>query len=262
MKDSEVQILLITVGGGQYGVDLEHVRHVAPMSHDFMYRGTDSAEHIVLNGSPHRYVPLWDKLLHHSAFKEYEELVAMLPQRRRDHVGWMAALEDSVRNGVPFAKARDAHGCAFGKWFYAFRPRELRLEIQLKQFETPHARIHALADHLLDQVATGKREAALHELDQAENTTLAELLALFDETEILLTALQRRVAILVDDGNHGCVLGADGINDIVAVPSHQVRHNAVDHGISARAVSALIVLDDSRVIPLLDWRSLRTARLG
>lgn len=250
----ELEVLLISLGARSFGVPLSHVRYVAPMPADFGCCGGDAEDHFVFEGSPLTYVSLWDRLGLQSEYAEYGEMQSMLPQRRQDHLDWMAALEDSIRNGTSFAKARDPHQCAFGKWFYGYRAKDRRLALLLGQFETPHAVIHALADRLLGQAEAGQRGEALQAFDEAKNTTLAMLMKLFDLAQQLVAELQRRIAVIVADGDDTCALGADGVRDIVTVSADRIKQGrAADTGTSA--TSALIVLDERNVVPLIGWRS-------
>jgi chemotaxis signal transduction protein len=255
----DLQVLLFRLGNRSFGVPLAHVRYVSPMPADFAGSGTDVADHFVFEGSPLTYVPLWDRLQLASAYAEYAELQAMLPQRRQDHLDWMTALESSLRTGVPFAKARDPRQCAFGKWFYGHSTNDRRLALLLGQFEQPHAVIHGLADKLLGLVEAGQGTEALRAFEEAQNTTLATLMRLFDSAQELVVELQRRIAVIVTDGEATCALGADGVRDIVAVPAERVKPNTGAGGPASRATSGLILLDDHNVVPLLNWRMFCTA---
>lgn len=250
---ADLDVLLIRLGDRSFGVPLTHVRYVAPMPADFVGHGPKAADHFVFEGSPLTYIPLWDRLGHDSCYAEYEEMQAMLPQRRQDHLDWMGALEDSIRGNTSFAKARNPHECAFGKWFYGYHSKDRRLALLLGQFEHPHAVIHGLADRLLALVEQGRGGEALREFEEAHNTTLAKLMQLFEAAQHLVIELQRRIAIIVSDGDSTCALGADGIRDIVSVPAEQVKSGKAG-GIAAKSTSALIVLDDRNVVPLLNWR--------
>ena len=253
--DDDLQVLLIRLGARCFGVPLAEVRYVAPMPSDFASCGAAAADHFVFEGSPLTYVSLWNLLGLKSEYAEYEEMQDMLPQRRQDHLDWMAALEDSLRTGTPFAKARDPRACAFGKWFYGYRSQDRRLALLLGQFESPHATIHTLADRLLG-LDSGE---ALRAFGEAKSTTLATLLRLFDAAQKLVVELQRRVAVIVTDGTATCALGADGVRDIVTVPPERVKPNTgKTAGAAAQATSALIILDDRNVVPLLNWRAFCT----
>lgn len=254
---SNLDVLLIRLGERSFGVPLDQVRYVAAMPPDFVGHGAKVADHFVFEGTPLSYVSLWDHLGETTCYAEYEEMLAMLPQRRQDHLDWMKALEDSIRDNLAFAKARDPRDCAFGKWYYAYQSKDRRLALLLAQFERPHAVIHGLADTLLGLVEQGQGHEAMRRFEDARDTTLAKLMQLFDAAQHLVIELQRRIAIVVADERNTCALGADGIRDIVNVPAAHVKHSA--GGLAARSTSGLIVLDERNVVPLINWRGLSGA---
>lgn len=249
----EFQALLFKLGARSFAVPLADVRYVAPMPKDFAASGADCADHFVFEGGPLAYVSLWDQLQLNSEYAEYAEMQAMLPLRRQDHLDWMTALEESIRSGAPFAKARDPRQCAFGKWYYTHSSHDRRLNLLLGQFEQPHAVIHALADRLLGMAEGGQSGEALAAFEEAKHTTLATLMRLFDSAQELVVELQRRIAVIVSDGDATCALGADGVRDIVDVPAGGLKPNT-GHGATSRATTGLIILDDRTVIPMLNWR--------
>ncbi len=255
----DLQILQFKLGAHSFGVPLKHVLYIAKMPSEFVSRGAEVGHHFVFEGSPLAYVSLWDALGQKSVYAEYEEMQAMLPQRRQDHLDWMSALEESIRTGAPFSKARNAHDCAFGKWFYSYRAEDRRLSLLLMQFEQPHVAIHALADKLLNLSGAGHGEDTLRAFEDAKNSTLAKLMGLFDSAQNLVVDLQRRIAIIVSDGANTCALGADSVRDIVTVRPECVKENTGNAvGIESQATSALIILDDHEVVPLLNWRKFCT----
>ena len=252
-------MLLFRVGGHILGVPLAHVRYVSPLPVDFTALGTETAAHFVFEGEPLPYVSLWNHLGLRSIYAEYQEMQTMLPQRRQDHLDWMAALEDSIRNGASFAKARNPRECAFGKWYYGYRSQDRRLALLLDQFESPHATIHALADRLLGLAESGRNQEAMRAFEETRHTTLSMLMQLFDAAQTLVAELQRRIAVIVAVGADARALGADGINDIVTIPAERVKRNGTSAtGAASRVTEALVILDDHKVVPLLDWRLFRT----
>ena len=251
---ADLEVLLIRLGGRIFGVPLGDVRYVSAIPSDFASGGAGVADHFVFEGNPLPYVSLWDRLGQTSEYAEYQEMQAMLPQRRQDHLDWMAALEDALRNHTPFAKARSGYDCAFGKWYYGYRARDRRLSLLLGQFESPHATIHALADKLLGMSECGQGAEALHAFEEARHSTLATLMRLFDSAQGLVVELQRRIAVIVAAGADSCALGADGVRDIVTVPAERVKQNTAKGGAAAQVTSALIILDDHNVVPLLNWQ--------
>jgi chemotaxis signal transduction protein len=251
----ELPALLFRVGGHSFAVPLEHVRYVSPMPVDFAASGDEAERYFVFEGAPLDYVALWDRLGLKSEYLEYQEMQTMLPQRLQDHIDWMGTLENSIRSGTQFTKARDPHECAFGKWFYSYHAKDRRLSLLLSQFEQPHATIHSLADRLLGLAERGQTAEALQAFEEEKQTTLAKLLRLFDAAGKLVVELQRRIAIVLEAGSDTCALGADYVLDIVTVPAERVKqaaHRAVAG--HAMVASTLIVLEDQSVVPLLDWQ--------
>jgi chemotaxis signal transduction protein len=249
---NDIDVLLIMLGGRCFGLPLSDVSHICDIPPNFASYGSKVEDHFVYQGNPLTYVSLWNLLGLKSEYAEYEEMQAMLSQRRQDHIDWMSALEDAIRNNTTFLKARNPRECAFGKWYYSYHTKILRLKLVIRYFERPHAEIHQLADRLLGLVETGQNSDALHLLQESKNTTLAELLDLFDSTLELVAALQRRIVIIAVDGDDACALGADGVHDIVAVP---VDHIKQIEEIGAQEMSSLIVLDDQTIVPLINWRT-------
>ena len=253
----EFQVLLFKLGTKSFGVPLEHVRSIAPMPPDFESCGAEAENHFVFLGGPLTYVSLWDELNLKSKYFECVELLAMLPLRLKDHVDWMDALENSIQSGTPFAKARDPHQCAFGKWYYGYKAEDSRLSMLLHEFEKPHATIHALADRLLGLVAEGKAEEAKREFVEAKDKTLPILTRLFDVTQKRLLEMQKRIVIILTDGDNTWACGADDAQGITAVPNEQVAQlDSQAVRTKSKAVSTLIVLSDESVVPLLDWKSI------
>lgn len=254
-----LELLLFKLGGKCFALPLEQVRHIAPIASGFLSHGDRVEQHFVFEGQPLTYVALWDRLGLISEFAEYEELHAMLPLRRQDHLDWMAALETSLREGLPFGKARNPRECAFGKWYYSHTFNDRRLMLLLGQFEAPHAHIHALADQLLSLAEGGGTAEALRIFDNEKHTTLAKLLDLFDAADSLVGDLQRRIAIIVNEGAAICALGADGVRDIVSVPHERLTLHGAG-GMSA--VCGLVILENQEVVPILDWHRFEGAFPG
>lgn len=248
------EFVLIQVGPRAFGLPLSQVRYVAPLPNGFRSSGSEVADHFVFEGTPLSYISLWDTLGLPTAYVEYEQLKDMLPQRRQDHLDWMAALETSLQSGAAFAKARSPHECAFGKWFYGYQPKDRRLAMLLREFEHPHAMIHSLADRLLNMQEAGHGHEAISAFNEARKTTLATLMNLFEEAQHLMTELHRQIAVIVAHGEESMALGADAIHDIVAIPADRIRVNPKQSTASGRkAASDLIILDDQSVVPLIDW---------
>jgi chemotaxis signal transduction protein len=255
---AQSEMLMIVVGRRTFALPLAEVRHIVPLQPEFCCAGADSEAYFPFEGEPVPFVSSWNHMGQVTAYQEYAELNALLPQRRQDHLDWMAALESSIRHGHPFSRARSPFDCAFGKWYYSYRTTNRQLAPLLKSFDQPHARIHALADQLLGLVDVGKKEDALERFHRARATVLKELLSLFDEATRLTISLQRRVAILLRDGQMNCALGADAVNDIATLPPGRLTRPPMQHKGTEGSGPVLAILEDESVVPFLDWKSLLT----
>jgi len=246
----EQALLLVQIGQRQFALTLSEVRHIVPLPHDFPFAGAGAAEYYPFEGEPLRFVSGWDVMGAQTEYQEFAELQPMLPLRRQDHIDWMAALDMSIRTGAAFSKARDPHECAFGKWYYGYHAKDRRLSVLLSSFEQPHAHIHGLADQLLGLAEAGKRDEAIAGFETAKETTLANLLDLFDTTGQLLGALQRRIAIILESDDTRCALGVDMVLDIVAVANSKITLET-RHGV---VCPRLAMLTDERIAPFFLWQ--------
>jgi len=245
----EMELLLVRIGRRRVALDMSEVKHIVPLPYDFGYGGGNVEDYYAFEGVPLRFISGWDATGEKTIYEEYEALQPMLPQRRQDHLDWIASLDHSIRTGAEFTKARNPHECAFGQWFYGYRARDRRLSVLLACFEQPHAHVHSLADTLLAMAASGRREEALQKLEEARTLTLTGLLDLFDSAEALMGTLQRRIAIILEKDGTSCALGADMVLDIVRVPDARITYEG--EGDARRA--KLFMLDDDKIVPLFRW---------
>lgn len=248
-----IEALMVRVGQRDFALPLEDVDYIVPLPPEFTHSGERAEKFLAFQGMPLSFVSSWDLSGEETCYSEFAQLAAMLPQRRQDHVDWMSALEDSLRNGYTFSKARNPHDCAFGKWYYGYRPANRQLALLLRNFEQPHAYIHGLADRLLKLSEAGKKDEALAKFQVATDTTLKDLLRLFDRTNSVLTSLQRRVAIILRRGEARCALGADRVTDIVSIPAERVsRHAHAAEGDNQG--SRLLILENGSISPVMEWQ--------
>lgn len=247
-----LEIVLAQVGPRHVAIPRSHVRHIARMPASFGYRGAGVADQLVALGRPWAYVSLWDRLGVASTYEPFAELHHMLRQRRQDHIDWLAALEQSITAGVPFTKARDPRACAFGRWYYSFQTEVSLLTLSLTSFNTPHVRIHALAEVLLAQAAAGDLRGAQRRLEEARSTILRDLLQMFDVALGVASALQRRVAVVVEHRGWGCALGVDQVVNLLRVPAAQQQRGRTRD----QEEQQLCLLDGGAIASVLDWRAM------
>jgi len=145
------------------------------------------------------------------------ELLNILSQREQDHIEWLNALENAIRTGVAFTKARDPKKCDFGKWYSQFETRDNTLEELLTNFEEPHNAIHALAEELLSLCDSNKETEALDILNRARVSTLHRLRTLFTHAKDQISSSMRQVLLFVtlDGKTPHYALIIDEINDVI-----------------------------------------------
>lgn len=128
------------------------------------------------------------------------QMVEMLYKREQDHLNWVSALEKSLRHGDAFLLARDHHMCAFGKWFYSYKPFHAEFAQVLAEIEAPHARLHKMANELLIMADNGDREGALIQLSMLRKSELKLLRDRFEELRTIARTWQlEQVVILKKD---------------------------------------------------------------
>ena len=145
------------------------------------------------------------------------DLVELLNAREKDHVDWVDALEKSLKDDVPFEKARDPNMCAFGQWYDNFETRDEALTDILTHFEKPHKKIHELADELLGLKEQGKLDEALDKLNIARITTLNYLKKHFTHArDQIIDSLHTVVINITNDGTNAVVaLQIDEIHEVM-----------------------------------------------
>jgi len=141
-------------------------------------------------------------------------LVELLNQREQDHIDWVDALETSLKEDVPFEKARDPKLCVFGKWYDKFKTRDEALSDIMEHFDKPHKEIHALADELLDMRDNGKLDEALEKLALARITKLNSLKKYFSHARSQIEESMHTVVINITN---------DGIKPLVALQIDEIH---------------------------------------
>ncbi|MBU2551375.1 MAG: chemotaxis protein CheW [Proteobacteria bacterium] len=217
----EDQWVVFKLGAGLYGVEINFVQEMTRLI---------KINHVP-NVPPHvlgtmllrdRVVPVTDLRLRlglPSQDDERRELVDMLTLREEDHLKWLGTLETAVREKMEFALTRDPHKCAFGRWYDQFETSDLLLESQLRKFDDPHRRIHALADEVLSLEAEGREGEALKRLAWAEEHLLKVLVNLFQNTRQMIMDRQTRICVIMERGGRLVGLVVDEILGVNRIPA-------------------------------------------
>jgi len=105
--------------------------------------------------------------------------------------------------------------CKFGQWYNDFKPDDELLADIMEDFDSPHRRIHALADRLLKMRDAGEQEAALKELEKEKASSLARLINLFKAAKDRIENITRPILIFIDTESKMVAIRLNAISDIV-----------------------------------------------
>ena len=215
------------VGDSLFAINLDNVLSVEQDNCAIQpdpFQGRGSLGIVKHHGVPVRVFDFAEFLGIPSCSEQKEALISSLVAREQDHIDWLNALELSIKTDEPFTKARNPHQCAFGKWYDHFETRDEELQEIMCQFDTPHKRIHALADRLLNLKDKGHADRALKELSRERDTSLVELRRLFDRARGQIRDSIRSVLLFVTvDGKAPRVaLRLNEISDMVSFTPEQI----------------------------------------
>jgi chemotaxis signal transduction protein len=161
-----------------------------------------------------------------SALAEVEEMIAMLAAREQDHILWLKELKGAVSEGRPFALARDPTQCAFGKWYYSYKPEDIGFASVMCRLELPHRRIHAIADTVLKCVDQGEPDKAREIILRTEHGDLTTVVTLFEEARTAFRESQKEVALVLTDGRKHISLTVDKVLSVEAIAEDTIADAA------------------------------------
>ena len=152
-----------------------------------------------------------------SGMDSKQALIEQLNQREQDHIEWLNELELCIKSDKVFNKELDPEQCAFGHWYKMFDSRDQTLTELMQQFEQPHHQLHSYAEQLIQLSNQGNVEQAVELLEQARNTALKRLQALFVRARDQIQSGMRPVLLYVtEDGKTPrYALLIDEINDVI-----------------------------------------------
>jgi chemotaxis signal transduction protein len=158
-----------------------------------------------------------------SALEDVEEMIAMLVAREQDHVLWLRELQGAVSEGRPFTLARDPTECAFGKWYYSYKPEDIGFASVMYRFEMPHRRIHGIADAVLKCAEQGQHEKAKEIILRTEKGDLHTVVNLFAEARAAFRESHKEVAIVLTDGRKHLSLTVDSVASVEALAEDTIE---------------------------------------
>jgi chemotaxis signal transduction protein len=157
-----------------------------------------------------------------SALEDVERMIAMLSAREQDHIHWLKELLGAVTEGRPFTLARDPAECAFGKWYYSYKPDDIGFASVMYRFETPHRCIHAIADVVLKHAERGEHNKAREIIKRTEGGDLHTVVNLFAAARAAFRESHKEVAIVLTDGRKHLSITVDSVASVEAIAEETI----------------------------------------
>jgi purine-binding chemotaxis protein CheW len=158
-----------------------------------------------------------------SALEDVDQMIAMLAAREQDHILWLSELLGAVTNGRPFTLARDPTQCAFGKWYYSYKAEDIGFASVMYRFETPHRRIHSIAEDVLKHAERGEHDKAKEIILLTEKGDLHTVVNLFAEARTAFRESHKEVAIVLTDGKKHLALTVDSVAAVEAIAEDTIE---------------------------------------
>lgn len=161
-----------------------------------------------------KVMPLVDMRLRLGMVSYKEELNEFCTTREQDHKNWLLELENSVKEQRSFKLTTDPHKCAFGKWYDSFHTTDIILAQLLKEFDTPHKKIHAIAEKVIALSQSGDNAGAMKIIDDCRNNELAAIIRLFGELRRNYAERNREISVILDTKRGPFAITVDSIDSV------------------------------------------------
>ena len=209
----------------QLAVSAEYVQEIVRTPHWHM---VPNAPHYIrgvinLRGKVLQLVDLRLRMGLPSALEDVEQMIAMLTAREHDHILWLRELLGAVTEGRPFTLARDPTECAFGKWYYSYKPEDIGFASVMYRLEMPHRRIHAIANAVLKFAEQGEHGKAKEMILRSEKGDLHTVVSLFEEARSAYRESQKEVAIVLTDGRKHFSLTVDSVASVEEIAEETIK---------------------------------------
>ncbi len=213
-----LEVITFYVAATQYATPVSEVRYIEQDKRKTTRIEVNTklgAEVTTYQGKP---VPIYDfaELMGCEAdYIKNTRLLQILKDREKDHIQWMDALEQSLRNDTEFNKDQDPNVCEFGRWYSTFKADDELLADIMEDFDEPHKRLHGLAEELLTMKAEGQLEEALNQFSIEKHRTLGKLISLFEAARERLETITRPILLYINTGRKMIAVRLNAISDIV-----------------------------------------------
>lgn len=233
-KENKLNVITFSTTDASFAIPLEQILYIEKdMKRNLQLNELAEFNHEIITFQENA-VQLFDfnNLIGSKSYQStMKNLVSQLDNMEQQHIQWLNALEDSLKNKTPFTKTLDPNQCEFSQWYKTFKTDNEELSEIMQRIEAPHAKLHSMANELLTLNQTDP-EDALRQLEQQRQNTLATLIRLFQLAKEHANNSVRPIILFVEH-NEGKVsaLRLDNIQDIVDYNRKDFSHDDSTDGI-------------------------------
>ena len=221
----EAKWVTFMVGNEVFAFELEHVQEMIrmPQSRYVPRMAHDDLGVTMLRNKVVPVVDLAKTLGYQESALHGVALANILRERRQDHVNWINELENSVREQREFKLTLDSTKCKFGIWYSSFFTEDPWLATLLRRMEKPHAKIHSLGTDVIACLKDGNSVRCASIIEQHRDTTLKELLNLFDEAIRQVTESTRRILIVLHGRSGPLGIAVDALSAVCSISDDEIQ---------------------------------------
>ena len=229
MKNLDFPWALFNLGETIFGISCEYIKSIFILKE--VNAIPDMPDHIKgifnLRGNIIHIIDLRKLFGMKSVSEEIHELQDMLDQRKNDHINWVSALEESVRDKTEFKLTTDPHACAFGKWYDAYTSDDNMINYLLKKFDEPHRAIHAAAEKVKKLEEAHEYSQAYELINQTKSNELQIMINLFSSFIEEYRASRRELVIVLQNEDEEFGITVDNVLSIE--PITESSDTTLDH---------------------------------
>lgn len=171
---------------------------------------------------------------------EYSE---MITARKHDHINWSNELDRCIKNGEQFGLAVDPHDCAFGKWYYSYKPENNVIAHHIRKIEEPHRLLHLAAAEYnncnKDHANCNREECLKDVLERVKQEYMPEIIQILDSSITVLKNNLKELLIVVEYNGFKAGLIVDSVLSIEAIPSMYGQSNMNNEYYNTKLISSI-----------------------
>ena len=214
--------LLFSVEDLHYALDLEYVNRIVNIGEIT----PTSSKSKVVDG----IINYEDRVIEVASFRKMiskqsyiDKIHNMFDELKKQHKAWIDALNDSVKDDVPFTKTTNPHMCHLGKWIDSFSSYDNEVSKVLTQLDRHHKNLHKSAITVLDKKKLDK-DSAIKWCEDSVQDIYTNTISYLDKIQALSTKVaneSQKILILGDDELFA--LKVDEIEDIVHIDEEIIK---------------------------------------